>query len=572
MSERNFRTGGILVLLALVAVAAHFSLIEVGFVFLDSDDATVPIVTDLFRRGEWSPFYLQQNYGGTVLTAIRAGWVALWERLSGSEWSHLTSHMVFTYGVVPVLMSWATFFLVRAYCSLRAAVGVGLLAAVGLQFWIVELYERDFYTAYLLMGFVLLTLRARYRDPLSEMSARGLFWVGALSGFALYTCRASILFVLAFFLTSERVRRWVGSVLKPASAWDRLLAGLGIFFLLLAGYTWVFGSDLGMLFGKHVKTDPFPTLKLSILLMAIAWWKRVLLLSGAPARRRAALVGAGALLGMAPEILYWITHQTVAPALSHGIAEWQAVSATIAGFPKRLQELMGAGDTLLRNASLVLLGLSTFAFGKAASKNPKLSPVLWTAGLSLLAFFGVFQTAQGVSRYLLPLSPVVMVMLGVLLDRALGRGLRSAATVGILALFALHAAHQLEGRAQLVAEARAVPAFDDARGILAAFRGKGVRLVITDEYWHTNQYTYLGHWNPFFISNGRVLGVHEAFELEKQETRVGILLAHSPGGPGWKDPAQVVLNGRMWTLEPLGQAGKVRLYIGTRVSAVQEKA
>src|SRR4051812_2288599 len=99
-----------LFVLAVVAVISHLGLFSVGFAFMDSDDATVPIVTTLFRQGHWSPFYLQQPYGGTAMTVVRTFWVTAWEWLVPGNLNYLSSQMSFTYGVVPVLLAWATFF------------------------------------------------------------------------------------------------------------------------------------------------------------------------------------------------------------------------------------------------------------------------------------------------------------------------------------------------------------------------------------------------------------------------------------------------------------------------------
>jgi hypothetical protein len=547
--------------LALATVLSHFPLIRAGFGFMDSDDATIPLVTTLFRRGEWSPFYLQQPYGGTILTAVRALLISLWEAISNDPRDYVLSQATFSFAVIPVLMVWAVFFVVRAYCSTRAAWLVALVSAMGLTFWTQELFERDFYSAYVLLGFAILTLRARFTDPLNELGGRGLFAVGALCGFALYTCRASAIFVVAFFATEKDIGHWAKRFWEPRTRADRILRGAVAFLIGLFAYITLFGRDLWTVFGKPVRVDAFPNLKLAALLFA-AWFAKEWLRSSTPRQRRGmALLGAGAVVGMLPEILFLLRHHVGAALISTRIGTWKEVIQTLGSFPEKISEAADARVSLTRHATLLLLIASAWVFARASLRDERLKIIRFTAILSLIAFLVVFQTAIGEVRYLLPLSPVVAVMLGVLADWGLKHPSRWP-RFALIALAILHSTHQISGNISRAQAALEPDPEATAREIVQAFRAEGLKLVIADDYWESNQYTFISRWDPFFISNGRRLGIEEAFLLQDSETRVGILLANQTCS---ESPNEIKLGRYVWMSRFLKQSGNRCLRIGEKL-------
>ena len=92
-------------------------------------------------------------------------------------------------------------------------------------------------------------------------------------------------------------------------------------------------------------------------------------------------------------------------------------------------------------------------------------------------------------------------------------------------------------------------------------RGKRVGLVLSDDYWESNQYSFLSQCRPCFVSTGRKLGDPRGFELLDSARKIGVLLT---GDSKLDVDGSIVLGDRRWQLIPVTRAGTRRLYLGTR--------
>lgn len=219
---------GCAALLAAFSAWLHWPLAQAGASFLISDWAHGYLEAEKLRLGDWTAFPYRHDYGGLTLGYVRALWSAGWDVLRIVPEQPWLGHMVFSYVVEPVLMTWAILALGWRHLGRLGAIVASLIACVGFRFWI-DVYGNDFYVFSFCFGALLLAWRGRLSNPFVDLSPRELFVACALSGLALYTFRASAIFVAAFFLpatwTARRARDW----LRPRDRIEEILVGCSAF-------------------------------------------------------------------------------------------------------------------------------------------------------------------------------------------------------------------------------------------------------------------------------------------------------------------------------------------------------
>jgi hypothetical protein len=461
--------------------------------------------------------------------------------------------------VIPVLWTLTGYALTRAYASRRSAFAAALVFAIGFQFML-EQFERDFYMAYLMLGAALLILRAGFEFPLLQMSPRRLALTAFAAGFATYTCRASLIFVIAAFLPPVWAAHEAREVfLKPlARASLRWIRRASCAFIALFVYVELFGRSLGAAAGHAIKLDAAPNLKIAFLLaLLLAWGRRGWRLP-AGAATRIALAGATFLLGLAPEIQYRLTHRIAPVPGSSGtvLSSFAQALQTLGEIPAAWATNVTAGNGILRVASILLSLIAFGVLARSARGAPRLRPVAFAGLLTILAFAAITQSPAP-ARYLIPLFPVLAVALAVWFDR-----LRSVPAIcGTLLLLGLHAGSHVAARSQMIVE-NGPGRLQQALAMIETFRARGVKLVVTDDYWESNQYSFLSRCRPCFLSDGRPLAHPQAFELEKTERQAGILLTRASSVPS-KD-GLLRLKDATWQVQPLDFPGPHRLLIGIR--------
>lgn len=565
--------------LVLVAMAAHVAVVPVGLLLHNSEWSAFLLVGDWFRKGHWSVFPFQNNYGGLTLTALRAGFTAAWDSFDRSLWGHARGHMVFSYLVGAPLMALASYGLLRATVSRAAARTVGLLCAVGWQSW-VYMYGDEFYPLYLLMGFGLLALRGRHEHPFFELRPALLFAAGILAGHGLYAVRAMQLFILLFLVPWHHLGSEVAWLWRARGGLPRL--GWG--FLALFAFIEVFGRELGTWGGRMVKVDGVPNAIIGGVLLSAVWVRgrgRAYLhengVSPGALLQRCALFTGGLLLGFLPELQHWLRQgRLTSPRVFAGydLPDMLRIAGQLPGAFRQLvsgdlpfRSLDYADHSLGRFYCVALATGALIALGVAASRGGRRDLRAYVAGalLSAFAFCRVNTqfTEMAPMRYLYPLVPILVVAFGAFYDQVAAsrwgtvRGRRA-----MVALLFLFAAFHLQARFSMVQAFQAQGLMARYQNIVETFRRAAVDIVVSDDFWYSNNLSVLSRSQPGFWGTWHDWGPPEFKERALTATRAGILLESKASVPGGPARREVELLGRLWRLEYLGSEGDRDLYLG----------
>jgi len=583
-----------------LCIATHFFLVPVGMGFSNSDFAIYPITADWIHQGHWAPFQMNYSYGGVPITLFRVPWVWMVEKVypllsmhsaeSSSSYvsPYFIGHFSFGFVVVSIALTLSFFYMARQFGSRTSAFISAIVCAVGFNSWLFLAFI-DFYNIYLIFGAILLGIRVRYSNPFKELSPGRLFGVSLLAGVAYYGCRASIIYIVVFFLPWDWAKaeltvlfasRFEGispenATLKnyslknsSRSKTSKFLLGVATCFLVLYFYLEAFGGYLGQWNGRAVKLHAGPNFTFAAVALALIWVKRnaidwvnsrfkVKLAPGLV--KRWICVGSGFLLGMSPELFYWFQRGKLPPLSGGGSYSFEQTLAAVGKVPASLQEILGpARGSLLIHATLALFVWSWVVLIQKAKKEKKAQIVLFAMALSLFAYVRVLTYAFAPPRYLLPIFPALIAALTLLFDE-----IRNKKRFWIACLLvAMHLGLQVSGRLEEAVQARISKRPGEYEEVIQAFRKEQVKWVLSDEYWHSNQYTFASQWNPFFISTSEGFHLPENVAAAKQSSRVGIILAHELQGIGLD--RSVTLLGCSWKLTFIKRVGEASLYFGEK--------
>ncbi len=542
-----------------VPILVHWQIAQVGLALTHSDMATALLTSDRIRAGHWSPFSFQMDYAGTTLTNFRALWCAIWEKVSTAPNADWTAQMAFSYLLTPVLFSTSVVVLLSAYCSRLATAIVGLVFAVGFQFMIAH-WGNDAYFTYLCGGMLLLAWRARFENPWTQLTGRQFFWVGVACGILAYTSRISMIFILVFFLPIPYFWEQLKRLTRATDRVDRVLrdagAALLVFFILLSS----FGGELGTVGGKMVKLHADPNLAyfyLTQLLRYIRWgWAERKTEVFRLNLRRAAPLALGFGIGMIPEWIHRIhgLYRIHAPLRTYNFQG----SATILGrVPLALKEIFGAGPTIAMTLSAWLVTAALIALGIRARVDRRFRPVAFSAILITAAFCRIYNYEFGYVPYLLPIIPAVALGMGALWDWAIRR--RGAVVLAALGLLtAGHLYGQLRAHSTSARELRESGTIERGIEIASTFKEQGLHVVVTDDYWDSNQNSVFAHGDPLFVRDVvDALRHPRAIELAQSEKSVGFIFRRAKG-----PLTETQAYGRRFSLTFLKRVGEVDLYLG----------
>ncbi len=550
------KTLRVLFFLSGVTLVFHWQLIASGLGLLHSDFAPGLLVANEFRNGNWSAFYFDMTYGGTSLGVLRAVWVSLWEWFFANDPSAwISSQMSFTYGVCPVLMTVGTYFLACSFVSSFGAFWVGLMAAMGFHDWIIQ-YGNDVYFGYLFLGFILLAWRSRLNNPFLELSQVKLFLAAILCGLAAYTSRAALIYGVVFFLPWNEFISKIKNILIPTDRLEKILLWAAFLCFLLFLYLEIFGPALGTMFGRSVRLHAHPNLNFALMLLCVFLFKRYWKFISQEVFYRTLIVVLGLIVGFLPELVHWLRLGQLPPPGMGGSRNFAGFFEAFGTLPQSLMDLVCAGDGAGRNASLVLFIGGTLCFLKG-SRQRKFIPPMMVAIFSIYAYCRIFTYTGANSRYLLPLLPVLLVAVGCFWDWVVQK--KWPIFCLSLALLFFHGVHHWNARVTLIQKLSTSQKVDRMEQVIQLFRKATVTVVLSDDYWHSNQYTFLSQLNPYFIFSEPIGPRHpEGVRLALKETRVGILLRN--GHPLQEGVIQ--LAGRKWTLKYLGSVGDRELFVG----------
>lgn len=552
---------GVCLVLVAITVITHLPLVNAGLELLHSDYAPGFLVANDFRVGNWSAFYFDLPYGGTTLAPLRALWVSIWESLSLGTHPWILSHTSFSFGVLPAVMALSAFFLVRAYCSLAAALCVGLTAAFGFKAWALQ-YGNDVYIAYLLLGFWLFSLRAKILNPWALQKRKELFLLAVISGLAFYTSRISSIFILAFWVPWQLIPKCVVRLRKPKDLIEKIFYFFGIFFLACFIYFQIFGLDLGKWFNKTVKIHGAPNLYYGLFIFCFYGFKIYFknLFSPQILFRKILPTALGFVVGFAPEWTHWVSRKTLPPpGMGSGILGFPASLAAFAQLPYSLRELLGGGNGIGWNLAFLLGVIGLFFLWKNAKKDPKFLSVAVSGGISILAYCLIGSYTFAPARYLLPIFPALCIGMGLAWDLFYSKKWLFYGVA--LTCLSVHATHQWSARKQMILQAQVNNPTSHLFEIINRFRDAQVKIVLSDDYWHSNQYSFASRLNPIFTAP-HAPGLHhpEGTRLANMEKRVGIL-THQNDTESIKN---LHLGGITWHLEKIGIVKDRALFVGIR--------
>lgn len=542
--------------LAVITVLTHLSVIKNGVALLNADIAIFPLIADDLRGGYWQAFLYQQHYGGIALTVVRAGWTVAWETLFQSPHSHLTAHMTFTYGFVPVLLTLSAYYFARGFCSKGAALLVGLIAAVGHHYIITTafVHGNEFYSTYLILGLVLMGWRLRIDNPWKDLSPIQLVAAGILSGLSFYTHRGSLVFIVAFFTPWQWLTTTAKRVFSPHDRYERMTLWLAGLSFGLYWYLKIWGENIGVFFGRHVKLHSGANSKLTILLLGALILKTNWRHINKSFLIKVAFVVVGLLIGLAPELAHWINQNRFMPldanagAGTGGEYSLSDMFKILAHILINVGVMAKADEGFGRNASLLLLIFGIYAFIKAVRVKPRLRPLLIMIGLTFFSYLTVYTYLFAPSRYLLPAYILILAAYGLLYDSAKTKLLR----FGVIALAIFHMGHHLNARERLLQISDESRKVEQMWKVVNTFKKENVSVVIAANFWNTNQFTLMSQRAPYFVSPERHYGPLQGYELVKSTTRIGMIFEREPEQSNYFD--------RNWIIEPLTKVGPWLLY------------
>lgn len=547
-------TRTVLSLLASVTVIVNLPLLKNAPALLDADNYVYPLATErLLRFHEWAFFPFSQTYGGMSYSWLRALWVKIITLMAG-ESVYVAAHMSFSIILSPILISLSSYFLLRTYCSKTSAFFVGLITAVGFQYWL-NMSGMDVYLFLPILGAIFLILRHRYSNPFVEMPSKKLFIMGLFCGFSFYTFQPTLLFIASFFIPWEILEEDVKDLWKAKTPIERLLkTGILVFVALFVAVA-IFGEQWG-----PVKLKAGPNLKLAVLLFGIfsasRHWKKLTTTH----LRRALILASGALIGFTPEINFWIQSHGV-PPVWHRDASFPPYSALI---PRYQELILGRADSVPYQSILNLFPLVFFTLGLVAlvrglRDDKRLVAPVAVVVFNVAAFFSIAMTAVGATKYLMAVYPTLILGGGVLFDQWSQRKLQAMA----IGLVLLTCADQVVQRRLWGLSTEAEYRLAVMKSIAKTASSMGVHYVWTDDYWQSLQYSFLTRQSPIFGSYKIPWDRPPRHWVDLREAdRVGVLLT---GMLAPDSQNEISFLDKKYKLKPVANIGNLRLYEGQRV-------
>jgi len=557
----------VFLVLAFVCFITHQGLIDAGVGILNADFAVYPLTIEWIRQGNWYPFQQHYEYGGIILSLFRIPWSWVYEAILQTPDAFLRAHISFFHLVIPTVLSFCFYLLARSYASFLASFFTAIVCAIGFNAWTINA-GIEFYNSYLITGALLLALRAPYENPFIEMSKKKLFLASLIAGLAYYNCRASAVYLVAFFLPLSWFIKTVKDLFKPGSALEKWVLRIGLFLLGLFVYLEVFGPNLGKAFDKTIKVHAEPNLRFAVILFAFLWFKRNYGCLVKEHFKKAIVVGAGVFIGMLPEIFFWLSQGKLPPLTGGRTYSFADSFRALGRVPEAINAIFGStGQSVFRNASLLLVVASVVVLIVVAlrdrTKKPGLSAVGFAGVLSVLAYARVLTYDFAPPRYLLPLFPTIIVGFALLIDWARSRN--RVVVTGVFILLLLHSYDQLLFRKHMTDDIINHGFPQNALEVVKRFQAEGVSVVLSDNYWYGNQYSVISRMNPVFVPVGSPFILPDIAAKAGTEKRAGIILVGDPllgGAPPENKKDSVVLDGRNWRLRFLGDVGNISLYIG----------
>ncbi len=586
----NLSTPVILGVLFLIVILSNFMLVRVGLFLHSSDQWIYPMAADECLRGHCGVFPFLQGYCGMVLSWFRVFWVLIYDFLfsQGGDLTstHIKGHLIFSYVITQFILVTSSYFMLRAYSSKIASIIVSVIVAVGFQS-LIDVRGMDIYVALPIIGAMFLIYRARLSNPFFELQGKWLFLAAIASGFSYYSFRLFAFYIVAFFVPWHLCVPELKRIIRPHDWIQKLLLVLVFFFIALFLYLEIFGLDIATIGDKTIRLHSGPNLKFAIMFfifLEISIHKSEITVSHI---KRLCLCGIGFLIGVAPEIYYWISVSKMPYPLPTNSFVDILKSLTFAPFS--FKEIMLGWDntqcptprfdnTWLRFAPLFLfytgqLALFYVAFFRKNIK-PLFAPVVTVIILNVIAFsiFGMSGLAQ--TRYLIASIPVIILSFAVfwdLLGALKSQNTRLLAQGLLLVAFLINCIYQLQHRINTVYDYENNHYVERTLAIADFFKSQNVKVVLTrdtsrggDPFCNVHSYIMTSGGRVLYAKPERYWYPRNIPEMVYKSNRVGVLL--SPGEhllPGNIEEFQ----GKKFLASQIKEISGFKLYIATAIEA-----
>ncbi len=547
--------------LFLLVLAGQFFFVPVAPSILNSDFAAFHLNTEELLRGHLSFFMLRQSYGGTLavnllrLIFLKLAWLLGFGTTPASE---LTLLSVFSFIVIPFLLSTAVFFSLKPIVRTSSAWVVAASVALGWNFLLRDLYCNDYYVSYVVMGLFLLSLRGSSIHPVRDLEKKKVALAAFITGYGIYSCRAFMVIAVAFWTPWKLLPTYFSDMKRHPGRISSLLRSLGLFLLGLRAYLFFFGENLGVLAGHSVKVLGMPNLKFALIcfaaLFVLTYYRTFDLKTWS---RSIGTFLSGAILGFSPELLHHVLKKETGilnPTFTH---DFPGMMRILTQFPDALKTLVSANPEKLDSALFVLMVLTAIWTLARLSKNRiDLQTILASLAFGTLAFVTI-RTYEGPApvRYLFPILPALWFGMALLLDHSKPK-MRVAWTLLILGILA---PLQIWARQSWARQLSDIGAAGTISSVVDSFRDVHVSVVVTDSYLNTNQFTAASRNNPIFIGpQPWIEGVDGSKNLDTS-LEIGFF---SQIDQSTENP--ISLRGKAYTLKFLKRMGDYRLYLAHR--------
>lgn len=560
----NIPTILLVLLLLIICVATNIHLVPYGIALHDSDQLIYPLSAEYCRRyGQCMIFPFDQGYGGAMFSWLRAALVPVFELFSKSDTNFITAHMFFSYILTPSLITVFIFFAAKRYCSKTGSFLTGLVAATGMQFCF-DVIGIDFYPLLLIFASVFLIARANSLNPFYDFNYKKLLLISILSGFAIYTFRANMIYICAFFVPWHLIPTGVISLFRKTGILTRFFQLLILFLFVFYVFLKLHGKDLGIIFGHRIIIHATPNLHLSLILLFLLWLiHNFQIIIKFDFFKRMLLIIAGFLIGFMPEVIHLVSsHQTIQNWTSS--SETQSLESLSILKSAILEIILGSsfrnlyhGFLLYSPLVLFLISMSVLVF--SSFKKKRLIPIYIFIVLNVIAFISIFMSTPGGSRYLMPAMPALLLSTGIALDEFKKHTFFYCIMIVLILSTSIYNVVQRNTWLNAaISSGRAV----EIPIIVDAAKKLKVPIVITDDYWNGIQYTFYSGDSILFLPKKHPYNPPRAITIANTANRIGVLLA----GQLKPDPnGQILIWNRYFKLKHSFSYGKLALYEGTAI-------
>ena len=547
---------GVLLLLAVVAIAAHSPFRREALNMLHADYAPIWTTAEEISRGKWSVFAFDMHYAGVVLTCVRAIVLKTASIISNDSAFLWKTEAGFSFGLIPALLAWAAYFTLRISFSRPSAFAAALLVSLGTRYLAGYLHN-DVYTLNLFFGFFVLGYRVKHRFPFMELSSGKLCTIAAFSGLLFYNSRITVIPLAVLWLPPPEYWRPALAYFIPKDQISLYLSRIALAFLILFLYLEIFGTTLGIFFDRRVLLNSPPNLAIAGIFMTVVATRNGALRIFLNHRRRFFIAAFAFLAGFLPEILHWIHFGGIPPRSLEQTRNIPEMMDVIGKIPSLLAEIFAVPEDGWAVASRILWLTGIVGLIGFPRRDRRLQEAALLFALGLVAFVR-FQNYAGLTpRYLLPVVPSLCFGAAWTFDHAFKK--RVGAIVVSLLLVA-HATALYSERVALAREAADSHRWETKQEVIQVFRKAGVRVVGSNDYWFTNELSVASEMNPvFFLMEGAGLVHSSALDYWSKDSVVGIVL-NMPA----PSPDRLTVRGENLKIRAIGSKGGRFFYLGTR--------